>query len=208
MTCWKVLGISPTKDQRKITEAWRKLANQTHPDKGGSAQAFQAAKKAYEQAIVQSHNIIEIKRVRTLAFKLTLLASDVINDSKHAVEFYDHKQKVVACDVSIPAWHLAWGKQQVLRVNDVEVSDGTLVTVDITVNIKNDVLSITDNGLLLEPEVLARSALDSESIAVDWQGNHKIAIDKYGQGILYSKGYLLEDKTRANILVRPKYIFY
>ncbi len=202
------MGISPTKDQRKITEAWRKLANQTHPDKGGSSQAFQAVKEAYEQAIAASHNIIEVKRVRTLAFKLTLLATDVINDSKHAVEFYDHKQKVVTCDVSIPAWHLAWGKQQILRINDVEVSDGTSVTVDISVNIKDDTLLLTDQGLLLEPEVYAKDAVGADNITVDWQGHHKIAIDKYGQGILYSKGYLLEDNSRANILVRPKYIFY
>jgi hypothetical protein len=207
MDCWQTLGISPTRDHRVITDAWRRLANISHPDKGGTAEAFHAAKQAYEQALLQGKNVVEIKRTRILAFGLQLKASTVVDPSIHNVEFYDHKQKVIACTVTVPAWRMAWGKHQTLRMENVEVSDRSLVTVDINCQIENDILTWTDTGLVLEPEIPAGSALGTDSIQVNWRGQHEIMIDKYGRGILYYNGYLLEDNSRANLMVYPKYTF-
>lgn len=43
-----VLGIPATADQATIRTAWRRKALATHPDRGGSAEAFRVAKAAYD----------------------------------------------------------------------------------------------------------------------------------------------------------------
>ncbi len=43
-----VLGIAPTSDAAAIRAAWKRKALETHPDRGGSAEAFRKAKAAYD----------------------------------------------------------------------------------------------------------------------------------------------------------------
>jgi len=203
-----VLGIAPTSNQSVISNAWRRLAQATHPDKGGSTDAFDDARKAYEQALLLAPTIIEIKRpAKLLSFKLSLAASEVLDKSVKDIEFYDHLGCIVECTINIPAWQIAWGNEQTLKVPDIEVSDGSAITLIITCYIHNDSLIIEESGLVLTPEISAAVAISKSSIEFTWRGKHKISIDKYGQGLLYSKGYLLEDGSRANILVKPKYVF-
>lgn len=203
-----MLGINPTSNQSVISNAWRRLAQATHPDKGGSTDAFDSARKAYEQALALAPTIIEIKRpAKLLSFKLSLAASEVLDKSVKDIEFYDHLGCVIECTINIPAWQMSWGKEQTLKVPDIDVSDGSAITLIITCTVRNDSLVIEESGLALTPEVLAADAIGKDSIEFFWQGRHKISIDKYGQGLLYSKGYLLEDGSRANILVKPKYVF-
>lgn len=201
--------MKPTRDVKAISDAWRRLAQTTHPDKGGSAEQFQEARDAYNQALVLAPTLVEIRRPnKNLSFRLFLKASTVVNASTEMVEFYDHTGRLVSCTVNIPAWHLQWGANQTLRVVNIEATDGTLINLDISCCIQNDSLTINKEGLLLEPEVTAASAIGQDSISFDWNGAmYKINIDKYGCGLLYSQGYLLEDGSRSNILVKPKYVF-
>ena len=45
-----VLGIDPTRDMNVIRAAWKRVALATHPDTGGSNEAFRRAKAAYDAA--------------------------------------------------------------------------------------------------------------------------------------------------------------
>lgn len=205
---WTVLGITPTNNLKSISDAWRRLAQKSHPDKGGDAETFLKIKEAYEQALVLAPTIILIRKPQKhLSFELTLLASEVLNSQTKEVQFYDHLGRIVKCDVIVPAWKLAWGSTQTLRIIDVEASDHMLVTLDIICNIQSDTLTITNEGLILTPEILAASAVNQPTVSFDWNGANTINIDKHGQGMLYSIGYLLADGARSNILVKPKYVF-
>jgi hypothetical protein len=82
-----------------------------------------------------------------------------------------------------------------------------LVTIDIICNIQSDTLTITSEGLVLTPEILAANAVNQSTVSFEWDGAKTINIDKHGQGMLYSIGYLMADGTRSNILVKPKYVF-
>ena len=158
--------------------------------------------------MILAPTIIEIKRPnKVMSFKLSLAASEVLDKSVKDIEFYDHLGCIIECTVNIPAWQIAWGNEQTLKVPDIEVSDGSTITLIITCSIQNDSLIIEESGLVLTPEVLAIDVIGKNLVEFIWRGKHKISIDKYGQGLLYSKGYLLEDGSRANILVKPKYVF-
>jgi len=205
---WSILGITPTNNLKLISDAWRRLAQQSHPDKGGDAETFLKVKEAYEQALVLAPSIIQIRKPqKRLSFELTLSASEVLEQHTKEVQFYDHLGRIVKCNVTIPAWKLDWNSNQTLRIVDVESSDQTLVTIDIICNIQTDTLTITSEGLILTPEVIAANAINQPTVSFEWNGVKTISIDKYGQGMLYSIGYLLADGTRSNILVKPKYVF-
>src|SRR3972149_5821850 len=45
---YEILGVSRAATQEEIKKAYRKKALQTHPDKGGSKEAFQQVGNAYE----------------------------------------------------------------------------------------------------------------------------------------------------------------
>ena len=45
---YEVLGISRNADDREIKRAYRKMAVQHHPDKGGDEQKFKELSEAYE----------------------------------------------------------------------------------------------------------------------------------------------------------------
>ena len=158
--------------------------------------------------MVLAPTIIEIKRPnKVLSFKLSLAASEVLDKSVKDIEFYDHLGRIIECTVNIPAWQIAWGNEQTLKVPDIEVSDGSSINLIIACTLYNDILVIENTGLILTPEINAVDAINHSTISFFWQGRQQISIDKYGQGLLYSKGYLLEDGSRANILVKPKYVF-
>jgi len=45
---FKVLGVQPGCSKEELKKAYRKLATQHHPDKGGNAEAFKEVSKAYD----------------------------------------------------------------------------------------------------------------------------------------------------------------
>ena len=47
MTHYETLGVSDTADANTIKRAYRKLASQHHPDKGGDTAKFQQVEEAY-----------------------------------------------------------------------------------------------------------------------------------------------------------------
>lgn len=51
---WAVLGVEPRASAAELKRAFRKRAMETHPDRGGDAEAFRSVKKAYEQALAKS----------------------------------------------------------------------------------------------------------------------------------------------------------
>jgi len=46
---YEILGVEPDADEAEIVDAYRDRVKQSHPDQGGSAEAFQAVKTAYER---------------------------------------------------------------------------------------------------------------------------------------------------------------
>src|SRR4051794_691371 len=48
---YRILGVSPNATQKEITNAYRKLALEHHPDKGGSKEKFQEISEAYQKLL-------------------------------------------------------------------------------------------------------------------------------------------------------------
>lgn len=48
MTLYEILGVAPDADTAAIKKAYRSLAQQNHPDKGGDVERFKAIQKAYD----------------------------------------------------------------------------------------------------------------------------------------------------------------
>lgn len=48
MTLYEILGVAPDADQAAVRAAYRSLAQQHHPDKGGDRAIFQMIQKAYD----------------------------------------------------------------------------------------------------------------------------------------------------------------
>ncbi|MBX0322235.1 2Fe-2S iron-sulfur cluster binding domain-containing protein [Halomicroarcula sp. F13] len=46
---FEILGVDPDADEADIVDAYRERVKETHPDQGGSAEAFQAVQDAYER---------------------------------------------------------------------------------------------------------------------------------------------------------------
>jgi ferredoxin len=46
---FEILGVDPNAEETEIVDAYRERVKETHPDQGGSAEAFQAVKDAYER---------------------------------------------------------------------------------------------------------------------------------------------------------------
>jgi len=51
---WQTLGLDGTASEMEIKAAYRKRALETHPDRGGSDDAFRALHRAYESALERS----------------------------------------------------------------------------------------------------------------------------------------------------------
>lgn len=50
-THYSALGLTPTATELQIKQAYRRLAQKHHPDRGGDPAAFQKVTKAYETLI-------------------------------------------------------------------------------------------------------------------------------------------------------------
>ncbi|HQY63799.1 MAG TPA: J domain-containing protein [Polyangiaceae bacterium] len=47
---WETLGVPPSASEEEVKRAYRQRALETHPDRGGDAEAFRAVQRAYEVA--------------------------------------------------------------------------------------------------------------------------------------------------------------
>ena len=50
---WQTLGLEPTANLAEIKQAYRARALESHPDRGGTAEAFRALQSAYESALAR-----------------------------------------------------------------------------------------------------------------------------------------------------------
>lgn len=79
---YEILGVSPGSTDEEIRSAFRKLASEFHPDKGGDAEEFHSIKEAYDTLIdhgkrkiydyFDGHNIDEIREAVIMIFKESL----------------------------------------------------------------------------------------------------------------------------------------
>ncbi|HRG98876.1 MAG TPA: J domain-containing protein [Polyangiaceae bacterium] len=50
VSVWATLGVPPSATEEEVKRAYRQRALETHPDRGGDAEAFRAVQRAYEVA--------------------------------------------------------------------------------------------------------------------------------------------------------------
>lgn len=87
MTHYDTLGISENASSDEIKKAYRKLANQHHPDKGGDTNQFQQIQAAYDAiGDEQKRAQYDAARRGTGGFRFTVNGHDVGNGMPHDME--------------------------------------------------------------------------------------------------------------------------
>ena len=61
-SAWMVLGVPRDATAADIKRAFRRRALETHPDRGGDAEAFQAVHRAYERALARAERLRRRRR--------------------------------------------------------------------------------------------------------------------------------------------------
>lgn len=202
---WKILGIHSTKDQSKIEQAWRRLAAQHHPDRGGDPALFRQAREAYELALKLRSSVIPITRVKSpIKINLILGRSQVLHASVCTVEWQDQNHKSHLCELDVPVWHECWGSQRTLVIQDAS----TQTLIHFNVQLEDDDIVESSGRLVWQPAVDILPVIKSRSLTASVNNcTHTVNIDDYGAGVLESQGYLNEEGERSDILVRPRYLW-
>ena len=87
MTHYDTLGISESASQDEIKQAYRKLANQHHPDKGGDTTKFQQIQSAYETLSDDSRRAqYDAERRGVGGFRFTVNGHDMGSGMPHEME--------------------------------------------------------------------------------------------------------------------------
>jgi curved DNA-binding protein len=87
MTHYDTLGISENASPDEIKKAYRKLANQHHPDKGGDTNRFQQIQAAYETLINEQQKAqYDAERRGMGGFRFTVNGQDMGSGMPHEME--------------------------------------------------------------------------------------------------------------------------
>jgi len=107
MNPYSILGVQTSDSKEVIKKAYRKLANEHHPDKGGDGEKFKEIKKAYE--IIKDGKVNQSSS-KSYNFKTP---SDIYN-------FYNkqhiHQQRSVRVQANISVTNAVNGGMQVLEI--------------------------------------------------------------------------------------------
>lgn len=208
---WKVLNIKPTKDQDKINRAWRKLASEHHPDKGGDAEKFKRARAAYEQALRLSSKIIEIvQTVKKFKINVQIGCSIVLTKKHWRLNWHDDENNASQCEVTIPAWKMAWGRSHTLLVKNLITKNGHPAELEINVKINDDdiIFNLEQQELIWQPTLELEPVMENRQFTACLnQELVTVTVDDYGNGLLKSHGFLDNANNKINIIVKPKYVW-
>lgn len=86
MTHYDTLGVSDNASSDEIKKAYRKLANQHHPDKGGDTNKFQQLQAAYEILSDQNRRAQYDAEQRGSGFRFTVNGNDMSNGMPPGME--------------------------------------------------------------------------------------------------------------------------
>lgn len=202
---WKILNLAPTKDTALIEQAWRRLAARHHPDRGGDATEFRQAREAYEQALKLRSNLITITKTKApVKINVSLGASTVLADNSITVQWYDAQNQEHQCELVVPAWQLAWGREHKFVVQD----DDTNTLLHFNVQLSDDDLCLDRGTLIWRPTADLTPVIKSRQLTATLNNCVlTVDIDDHGMGVLRSLGYLIEKEKRADILVQPRYVW-
>lgn len=202
---WKILNIPATKDQSKIDQAWRRLAAQHHPDRGGDSDLFRQAREAYELALKLRSSIIPITRVYPpVNINLSLGRSKVLDANNCVVQWQDHQQRDQYCELQVPIWRISWGSKRTFILQDTS----TQAVLNFNIHLEDDDIIESNGRLVWQAEVDLLPVIKSRKLAASVNNcTHIVDVDDYGTGVLKSSGYLNEEGERSDILVKPRYIW-
>lgn len=58
--CFELLGLTDDALPEDVRSAWRRLASEHHPDKGGDGEKFNEIRQAYKEALIKSQVNLEV----------------------------------------------------------------------------------------------------------------------------------------------------
>jgi hypothetical protein len=202
---WKTLNLSPTKDQHAIEQAWRRLASQHHPDRGGDVELFRQARESYELALKLSSSVIPIVKVGPkVQISVSLGRSRVLAACELTVRWINAQDKEQFCALEIPQWQDGWGSSRILTLKDPSSKS----TLHFNVQLHDDDLILINNQLVWKPTVELVPILKSRKLTATLNScEYSVDIDDHGNGLLRSQGYLTRQGEKSNILVQPRYVW-
>lgn len=100
---WDILGITPSASQEEIQQAYRRLAFEYHPDRGGDSKMFNTLTEAYQQ-LKNRKPVPILTQPKTTLVNLKLSIQQQIEGISDYIEVYDPSTKeTLVIKVKIPA---------------------------------------------------------------------------------------------------------